>query len=70
MMGWETKPPAGSSLGEVKDHVSLWRVVEKRLGTDEMRRVRSATRTAWMANADFAKIRQAGMNCVRLPFTL
>ena len=69
MMGWETQPPAGSSLGEVKDHVSLWRTVEKRLGTDEMRRVRTATRSAWMANADFAKIRQAGMNCVRLPFT-
>ena len=69
MMPFEPKAPAGSGMTDVKDHVSLWKTVEKRFGPTEMRRVRAALREAWVGPADFAKIRQSGMNCVRIPFT-
>jgi hypothetical protein len=69
MMPFQTKPPAGSEQLEVKDHVSLWRTVEKRLGTRERDRMRAALRNAWTTDADFDRIRAAALNCVRLPFT-
>ncbi len=69
MMPFQTRPPEDSNLPEVKDHVSLWRVVEKRLGTGEMTKIRDSFRNAWIADADFRRIHDAGMNCVRVPFT-
>jgi glucan 1,3-beta-glucosidase len=68
MMPFQTRPPAGSGLPEVKDHVSLWRTIEQRLGAAERDRLRTALRRAWIHDADFDRIRDAGLNCVRLPF--
>ena len=68
MMPFLAKPPEGSSLREVRDHVTLWETVERRLGPAETRRVRTRFRLDWMNEADFARMRDAGMNCVRLPF--
>ncbi|MBI5706178.1 MAG: cellulase family glycosylhydrolase [Armatimonadetes bacterium] len=53
---------------EVVDHASLWSTVEKRLGRAAMLRVRDAYRANWITDADFARIRSAGFNHVRLPF--
>jgi endoglucanase len=69
MMPIRTKPPAGSKSREVKDHVSLWRTIERRLGPSGRDRIRTALRDAWISEADFDRIRKAGMNCVRVPFT-
>jgi len=61
-------PPAGSSFKEVKDHASLWGTVEKRLGNDAMLRVRTAWRDNWIQDSDFQRIKDLGLNHVRLPF--
>jgi hypothetical protein len=68
LMPFQTKPPEGSGLAEVKDHVSLWRTIEGRLGAAERDRIRTALREAWIAEADFDRVRDAGMNHVRVPF--
>ncbi len=39
MMPFVTKPPEGSGLPEIRDHASLWKVVEKRLGAEQAVRV-------------------------------
>src|SRR5262245_6549903 len=69
MMPFQTKPPEGARLPEVKDHVSLWRTIERRLGANERDRLRTALRQAWITEADFDRIQGAGLNCIRLPFT-
>ena len=63
-----TSPPSGSELPSVQDHVSLWRVVEQRLGEAASRRVRAAFREAWINESDFDRLHHAGFNSVRLPF--
>ena len=63
-----TSPPSGSGLPTIQDHVSLWRVVEKRLGEAAMRRVRTAFRQTWINESDFERLHHAGFNCLRLPF--
>ena len=63
-----TSRPSGSGLPSVRDHVSLWRVVEQRLGEEAMRRVRTAFREAWINESDFDRLHRAGFNSVRLPF--
>jgi endoglucanase len=68
MMPFQTGPPAGSGLPEVKDHTSLWRTIENRLGAKERDRLRTALRRAWIDESDFDRIKAAGLNCVRLPF--
>ena len=68
MLPFETKPPAGSPFVPIKDHVSLWKVIETRFGKAEMENMRTAFRMAWLTESDFARIRAAGLNCVRLPF--
>ena len=68
MTPWETTPPSGSDLPKIEDHVSLWNVVEKRFGRDGMVRVRNAWRDNWITENDFARIKQAGFDHVRLPF--
>ncbi len=68
MMPFQTRPPEGSNLPPVRDHVSLWRTLETRLGAEAARRIRTAFREAWIAEADFDRIRTAGFNHVRLPF--
>lgn len=61
-------PPAGSGLAEVKDHHSLWGTIEKRLGKDSMLRVRKAWRETWIQEFDFGRIKDLGLNHVRIPF--
>ena len=68
MQPFETKPPAGSDAGEIKDHVTLWRAIEKRLGAAETAKAKAAFRDNWLTEADFDRIRDAKLNCVRLPF--
>ncbi len=68
MMPFETEPPAGSGFQPVRDHVSLWAVIQKRFGDAGVERIRTALRDAWITDADFDRIRAAGFNCVRLPF--
>lgn len=60
--------PAGSGFPEVKDHKSLWGTVGKRLGKDAMLRVRQAWRDNWVTEADFKRIKDLGLNHVRVPF--
>jgi len=68
MMPFVTKPPEGSQFAEIKDHVSLWHVIEERFGAQKMRQIRTELRNNWITEADFDRIHAAGMNCVRLPF--
>jgi glucan 1,3-beta-glucosidase len=63
-----TKPPAGSDLPAVRDHVSLNKVLRWRLGEPGWRRVQAALRDAWINESDFDRIREAGFNHVRVPF--
>lgn len=59
-----------SSISSIKivDHTTLWQVFEERFGVEKMRKIRMAFRRAWIDEGDFARIRSAGLNCVRLPF--
>jgi glucan 1,3-beta-glucosidase len=63
-----TRPPAGSDLPAIRDHVSLNKVLRQRLGEAGWRRFQSAMRDAWLNESDFDRIREAGFNHVRLPF--
>ncbi len=69
MMPFETRPPQNSGFKAIKDYLSLWHTAEKRFGPAEANRLRTAMRNAWITPADFDRIRAAGLNCVRLPFT-
>jgi len=68
MQPFVTTPPTGTAFAPIKDHVSLWGTVSKRLGTAGMQRVRTAFRDAWITEADFDRMQALGFNCVRLPF--
>lgn len=68
MQPFVTTPPAGSSFKTIKDHVSLWNTVETRFGPAGKARVQTAFRSAWVNEADFKRLHDAGFNCVRLPF--
>lgn len=61
-------PPAGSQYKPVTDHVSLWGTIEGRLGKESMLRVRQAWRDNWVQEEDFKRIKDLGLNHVRLPF--
>ena len=69
MTSFETKPPAGSEFIEIKDHVSLWRTVEKRVGKPKAIEIKTAFRNNWITQEDFDRVKRAGMNCIRVPFT-
>jgi endoglucanase len=68
MQPFVTKPPDGSDLPPIKDHVSLWTTIAKRFGPGGKQRVQTAFREAWLNESDFGRIHHAGLNCVRLPF--
>lgn len=68
MTPFEQQNDPGGALPQVLDHVSLWNAVEKNLGHDAMVRVREAYRSNWITDDDFARIKAAGFNSVRLPF--
>jgi len=61
-------PPAGSGQKEIEDHYSLWGTIEQRLGKAAMERVRTAWRENWIQDSDFQRIKDLGLNHVRLPF--
>ena len=69
MTPFETKPPVGSEFVEIKDHVSLWRTVEKRFGEKKTIELRTAFRNNWITPEDFDRVKRARMNCIRVPFT-
>ncbi|MBS0636159.1 MAG: cellulase family glycosylhydrolase [Verrucomicrobia bacterium] len=52
----------------IKDHVSLWKAFETRFGYDKMDEIRTQFRYTWIQDQDFANIKAAGFNTVRLPF--
>ena len=62
------EPPAGSKFTGVNDHVSLWRTIESRLGRESMLRIRQAWRENWIQESDFKRIKDLGLNHVRVPF--
>lgn len=64
----QREAPEGSGFSEVKDHKSLWGTIEKRLGRDAMVRVRQAWRENWITEADFKRVKDLGLNHVRVPF--
>jgi glucan 1,3-beta-glucosidase len=55
--------------GKVKDQATLWQGVERRFGKQRMEELRDAYRSAWLTDADFARMKAAGFTTVRLPFT-
>lgn len=67
MLPFENKPPEGSDFQPVTCHTTLWNTFEKRFGKEDMLRIRKAWRENWITKEDFARIHEAGLNCVRLP---
>ncbi|CEK17428.1 glycoside hydrolase family 5 protein [Chthonomonas calidirosea] len=68
MLPFITEPPSGSDLPPIRDHVSLWNVLQTRLGKASKLRLMTAWRDHWITEEDFRRIRDIGFNCVRLPF--
>lgn len=62
------EPPSDSPYTMIQDHVSLWQAFEKRFGKEKMEEIRTHYRRTWIQDADFARIKAAGFNTVRLPF--
>ena len=50
------------------DHVNFWRAVQARFGAEGRRAVQTAWRDAWLAESDVVRMRDAGLNALRLPF--
>ncbi len=68
MLPFVLEPPKDKDYALIQDHISLWQVFEKRFGKDKMVEIRYAFRKAWISDRDFANIKKAGFNAVRLPF--
>ncbi len=68
MMPFQTQPPEGSDFPVIQDHVSLWKVMKMRFGKHQTAAIRYQLRKMWLAEEDFRNIKEAGCNCVRLPF--
>lgn len=67
MLPFDNTPPEGSDFVEVTCHTTLWNTLEKRFGKDGVLKIRQAWRENWLTKEDFARIKAAGLNCVRLP---
>lgn len=74
--GWLVQEPwmmplASTQQGgpAIKDQATLWNTVAQRFGPAEMNKIRDAYRSAWLTDADFARIKAAGFTTVRVPFT-
>lgn len=52
----------------VKDHTSLWALINKRFAKEGVQTIRSAWRENWITENDFKTIKSLGMNHVRIPF--
>jgi hypothetical protein len=68
MMPVEDTPPAGSSFSKVIDHASLWETFRQRFGQQGVLQIRKAWRDCWITREDFLRVKELGLNCVRLPF--
>ncbi len=68
MTPWVDTPPAGSNEKKIPDAATLWRTLTRRLGQPGADRVKEAWRSTWISPYDFAQIKAAGFNCVRIPF--
>ena len=68
MMPVEDAPPAGSSFAKVIDHASLWETFRQRFGQQGVLQIRKAWRDCWITREDFVRVKELGLNCVRLPF--
>lgn len=68
MLPFVVEPPSNTPYTTIKDHVSLFKALEKRFGSEKMEEIRTAFRHAWIGDQDFANIKLAGFNAVRLPF--
>jgi endoglucanase len=68
MIPWKTDPPQGSKEPMASNHTAIWSEIEKRLGEGPMEKVRDEWRKTWISPTDFAEIRAAGFNHVRIPF--
>ncbi len=68
MLPFVIEPPKNSTYMPIQDHVSLWQAFEKRFGKEKMLTIRHEFRKAWLTTKDFANIKAAGFNTVRLPF--
>jgi endoglucanase len=67
MTPWAGRPSAEVDQ-TVRDHVSLWSTIEKRIGREAMLRVRSTWRDNWITEEDFRRVKALGWNHVRIPF--
>lgn len=67
MTPWKPRA-AGEAQDSIKDNVTLWGTLERRLGRAAMLRLKEAWRANWITDADFARVRELGFNSVRLPF--
>ena len=68
MMPVEGVPPAGSSFSKVIDHSTLWDTFRQRFGDEGVLQIRKAWRDCWITREDFVRVKELGLNCVRLPF--
>jgi endoglucanase len=68
MMPFETMPPKESPFKKITDYTSLWQTIESRFGKACAVEIRNAQRAHWLQDADFERIKAAGLNTVRLPF--
>jgi endoglucanase len=67
MTPWVNKETA-EGKETVRDSVTLWGTLEKRLGKEATSRVRSVWRDNWITEEDFRRVKALGWNHVRLPF--
>jgi len=68
MMPFEQDPKAGSPFKKITDYTSLWQTLETRFGKGPADEIRRNLRAHWLQDADFERIKAAGLNTVRLPF--
>lgn len=68
MMPFKMDPPKDSKFKQIKDHVSLWNVAKERFDAPVVDEIRRALRKSWVGDIDYKKVKEAHLNCVRLPF--
>jgi endoglucanase len=51
-----------------KDEQSLWAGLQTRFGAEKTQKIREAFRAAWIDAGDFQRIKELGLNHVRIPF--
>ena len=54
---------------KITDHATMWGLVQERFGVAGRVKLQEAWRDAWLDESDFRRMKEAGTNCVRLPFS-